>query len=156
MSNRKKTVIFDLDGTLALIDDRRAISTKDNGNMDWDKFFDPANIKLDKPNWPVILMAQTLKNAGHRIVIFSGRSKATKDATKDWLNDLDIPFDILKMRPTGGGFKWMKDDVLKKKWLDDLFPNTDDILCVFDDRDKVVQMWRNNGISCFQVADGNF
>ena len=156
MSNRKKTVIFDLDGTLALIDDRRAISTKDNGNMDWDKFFGPANIKLDKPNWPVILMAQTLKNAGHRIVIFSGRSKATKDATKDWLNDLDIPFDILKMRPTGGGFKWMKDDVLKKKWLDDLFPNTDDILCVFDDRDKVVQMWRNNGISCFQVADGNF
>jgi len=156
MSNRKKTVIFDLDGTLALIDDRRAISTKDNGNMDWDKFFDPANIKLDKPNWPVILMAQTLKNAGHRIVIFSGRSKATKDATKDWLNDLDIPFDILKMRPTDGGFKWMKDDVLKKKWLDDLFPNTDDILCVFDDRDKVVQMWRNNGISCFQVADGNF
>ena len=156
MSNRKKTVIFDLDGTLALIDDRRAISTKDNGNMDWDKFFDPTNIQLDKPNWPVILMAQTLKNAGHRIVIFSGRSKATKDATKDWLNDLDIPFDILKMRPTGGGFKWMKDDVLKKKWLDDLFPNTDDILCVFDDRDKVVQMWRNNGISCFQVADGNF
>ena len=151
-----KTVIFDLDGTLALIDDRRAISTKDNGKMDWDTFFDPKNIQLDKPNWPVILMAQTLKKAGHRIVIFSGRSKATKDATKDWLNDLDIPFDVLKMRPTDGGLKWMKDDLLKKKWLDDLFPNTDDIICVFDDRDKVVQMWRDNGITCFQVADGNF
>ena len=50
----------------------------------------------------------------------------------------------------------MKDDVLKKKWLDDLFPNIDDITCVFDDRDKVVQMWRDNGISCFQVAPGNF
>ena len=58
--DNKKTVIFDLDGTLALIDDRRAISTKDNGKMDWDKFFDPVNIQLDKPNWPVILMAQTL------------------------------------------------------------------------------------------------
>ncbi len=156
MSNKKKTVIFDLDGTLALIDDRRAISTKDNGNMDWDKFFDPANIQLDKPNWPVILMAQTLKNAGHSVVIFSGRSKATKSATRDWLNDHKIPCDVLKMRPTDGGFKWMKDDLLKKKWLTDLFPNTDDILCVFDDRDKVVQMWRDNGISCFQVADGNF
>jgi len=154
MSN--KTVIFDLDGTLALIDDRRAISTKDNGKMDWGTFFDPANIQLDKPNWPVILMAQTLKKAGHRIVIFSGRSKATKDATRDWLNSLDIPFDVLKMRPTDGGLKWMKDDLLKKKWLDDLFPNTDDIICVFDDRDKVVQMWRDNGIPCFQVADGDF
>jgi phosphoglycolate phosphatase-like HAD superfamily hydrolase len=151
-----KTVIFDLDGTLALIDDRRAVSTKDNGKMDWDKFFDPNNIQLDKPNWPVILMAQTLKKAGHRIVIFSGRSKATKDATRDWLNNLDIPFDVLKMRPTDGGLKWMKDDLLKKKWLDDLFPNTDDIICVFDDRDKVVQMWRDNGITCFQVANGNF
>jgi len=151
-----KTVIFDLDGTLALIDDRRAVSTKDNGKMDWDTFFDPKNIQLDKPNWPVILMAQTLKKAGHRIVIFSGRSKATKDATRDWLKNLDIPFDVLKMRPTDGGLKWMKDDLLKKKWLDDLFPNTDDIICVFDDRDKVVQMWRDNGITCFQVADGNF
>ena len=151
-----KTVIFDLDGTLALIDDRRAISTKDNGKMDWDTFFDPKNIQLDKPNWPVILMAQTLKKAGHRIVIFSGRSKATKNATRDWLKGLDVPFDVLKMRPTDGGLKWMKDDLLKKKWLDDLFPNTDDIICVFDDRDKVVQMWRDNGITCFQVADGNF
>tara|TARA_B110000285_G_scaffold234990_1_gene314092 strand:- start:8012 stop:8470 length:459 start_codon:yes stop_codon:yes gene_type:complete len=151
-----KTAIFDLDGTLALIDDRRALSTNVNGKMDWDTFFAPENIQLDKPNWPVIHMAKLLKKDGHRIVIFSGRSKATKDATKDWLNDLDIPFDVLKMRPTAGGFKWMKDDVLKKKWLDDLFPNTDDITCVFDDRDKVVQMWRDNGISCFQVAPGNF
>ena len=90
-----KKVIFDLDGTLALIDKRRAISIKDNGKMDWDTFFDPANIQLDKPNWPVIHMARLLKKDGHRIVIFSGRSKATKDATRDWLNDLDIPFDVL-------------------------------------------------------------
>ena len=107
-----KTVIFDLDGTLALIDDRRAMSTKPDGKMDWDVFFDPANIQLDKPNWPVILMAQTLKKAGHRVVIFSGRSKATKDATRDWLNQFDIPFDVLKMRPTSGGMKFMKDDKL--------------------------------------------
>ncbi len=26
-----KSIIFDLDGTLALIDDRRTLSTKDNG-----------------------------------------------------------------------------------------------------------------------------
>ena len=54
----KKTVIFDLDGTLALIDKRRAISTKDNGKMDWDKFFDPKNIDLDQPNAPVIKTLQ--------------------------------------------------------------------------------------------------
>jgi len=151
-----KTIIFDLDGTLALIDDRRALATKENGKINWDVFFNPDNIQLDKPNWPVIEMAKTLKNAGNRIVIFSGRSKATKEVTKDWLNQHGVPFDVIKMRPTGNGFQFMADDLLKKKWLEDLFPNTDDILCVFDDRDKVVKMWRDNGISCFQVAQGNF
>ena len=153
----KDTVIFDLDGTLALIDDRRALATKDNGKMDWDVFFDPSNIDLDLPNDPVIKMAQLLDGQGFKIVIFSGRSKATKDVTKDWLNKFGVPFNILKMRPTGNGFQFMPDDKLKKKWLDDIFgDNKDRILCVFDDRQKVVNMWRDNGIDCFQVADGNF
>ena len=38
-----KKVIFDLDGTLALIDKRRDLATKD-GKMNWDVFFDPDNI----------------------------------------------------------------------------------------------------------------
>ena len=58
--NTDKWVIFDLDGTLADIEDRRKKSKKDNGKMDWDKFFDPFNIWLDQPNHPVIKMAQVL------------------------------------------------------------------------------------------------
>lgn len=150
-----KNVIFDLDGTLALIDDRRALATK-SGKMNWDVFFDPKNIDLDQPNHAVIAMAQMLKDAGHRIIILSGRSKATKDATKDWLNQFGVPFDILKMRPTSKDFMFMPDDKLKQMWLDSLFTNKDDILCVFDDRQKVVDMWRSNGLACMQVAPGDF
>jgi len=42
--------------------------------------------------------------------------------------------------------------------LDTLFPDDKrkDILCVFDDRQKVVDMWRKNGITCFQVNYGDF
>ena len=50
----------------------------------------------------------------------------------------------------------MPDDDLKQNWLDSLFSNKDDIFAVFDDRQKVVDMWRNNGLNVFQVADGNF
>ena len=53
----------------------------------------------------------------------------------------------------------MPDDKLKQHWLDDLFPKDSkrlDIVCVFDDRDKVVDMWRKNGLTCMQVAPGNF
>ena len=152
----KKIVIFDLDGTLALIDTRRALSLKMNGKLDWDKFFDPNNISMDKPNVPVIKVAQMFKQNGFRIIILSGRLKTTKDATRKWLNDNDVPFDILKMRPDNNQFKFMPDDDLKQNWLDSLFSNKDDIFAVFDDRQKVVDMWRNNGLNVFQVADGNF
>ena len=146
-----KIVIFDLDGTLALIDDRRKISTKPNGKLDWDKFFDPKNISLDKPNIPVIKMAQSLCDSGHQIVIFSGRSKGTIHTTKQWLNKHNVPWHRLFMRPIKD---FTPDDVLKQNWLNDI--GKDDVLCTFDDRNKVVDMWRANGITCFQVADGDF
>ena len=152
----KDLVIFDLDGTLANIDARRKLSIKDNGKMDWDKFFDPANIDLDLPNDPVIQMAQLLKDSGKTIIIFSGRSKATKDATRNWLKRNNVPFDVLKMRPTGHPWAFMPDDKLKQTWLDDLVPDRNRIMCIFDDRDKVVKMWRDNDLTCFQVADGDF
>ena len=152
----KNIVIFDLDGTLALIDKRRSISLLKNGKMDWDVFFDPKNIDLDQPNMPVIHMARQLKKTGHSIVIFSGRSKATKDATKKWLDKFGVPFDVLKMRPTSSDFKFMPDDKLKQMWLDTLITDKKDVICVFDDRQKVVDMWRANGLTCMQVAPGDF
>jgi phosphoglycolate phosphatase-like HAD superfamily hydrolase len=151
-----KSVIFDLDGTLALIDKRRAISMDADGKMDWNTFFNPSMIELDEPNAPVIEMAKMLKAAGHMIVILSGRSKATKEATREWLNEFGVPFDVLKMRPTSNEFKFKPDDKLKQDWLDQLFTDRSDILCVFDDRQKVVDMWRANGLTCMQVAPGNF
>ena len=155
----KKIFIFDLDGTLALIDKRRDISTKDNGKMDWDIFFDPKNISLDDPNIPVIKMAQMLDSQGFNIVIFSGRSKATYRTTRQWLIQNDVPFDMLQMRPndrdSGGQFHFMKDSDLKQLWLDTLV-DKDDVFAVFDDRNQVVDMWRKNGLQVFQVADGDF
>ena len=157
MKIEKDVVIFDLDGTLADIEARRKLATE-TGKMDWDVFFDPTNIKLDVPNHPVIEMAKILHQQGKTIVIFSGRSKATKDATAKWLEDNEVPFNVMKMRPTGHPWQYMPDDKLKKHWLDDIFPGDqkDRILCIFDDRDKVVNMWRENGLTCFQVAEGNF
>ena len=159
MSKDKKIVIFDLDGTLALIDKRRAISTKVSGKLDWDIFFDPKNISLDQPNTPVITTAQLLHSQGFRIVIFSGRSKATYRTTRQWLIQNDVPFDMLQMRPndrdTGGHWHFMKDSDLKQHWLDTLV-DKNDVAMVFDDRNQVVDMWRSNGLQTFQVADGDF
>ena len=148
----KKIVIFDLDGTLALIDTRRALSTDaGTGKMNWDTFFDPKNIDLDVPNKDVIKMADLLSN-NHRIWILSGRSDVTYQATIDWLNKHDIWFDNLIMRPQN--HLYMPDNDLKQMWLDDI--GGDNVAMVFDDRNQVVDMWRKNGLTCFQVADGDF
>ena len=151
--NNKNIVIFDLDGTLANADARRNVSTKSNGKLDWDKFFDPDNIKLDIPNDPVVKMAQLLAEDGFNIFIFSGRSDKTINATRSWLTRNRIPFHKLVMRDQDRIF--MPDDQLKEQYLND-HVDIDNIFAVFDDRQKVVDMWRKNGLTTFQVADGNF
>ena len=167
----KKTVIFDLDGTLADIDIRRNKSLKPNGKLDWDIFAAPSSIlSWDKPNLPVIKMAQLFKADGFKIVIFSGRNDRGFFATKQWLADNDVPFDLLVMRPDKfksdswpiadgnpalPNMRWMSDDILKKKMLD-TFVDINDVFLVVDDRQKVVVMWRSLGLNTFQVAPGDF
>jgi len=168
----KNTIIFDLDGTLANIDARRTLAKASlkSGKMDWDVFFAADNIKLDKPNVPVIKMAQLFKADGFKIVIFSGRNDRSFDATTQWLNDNDVLFDLLVMRPdkfkdkswpiadgnpATADMRFMPDDILKKKMLD-TFVDINDVFLVVDDRQKVVDMWRDLGLNTFQVAPGDF
>jgi len=148
---KRDIVIFDLDGTLALIESRRALAAKPDGKINWKIFFDPENIKLDLPNDPVITAFKAFAEQGFKMVILSGRDSISRAETRQWLKDNDIHPDILWMRPQGS---FTPDDVLKRTWLDEL--GADNVFCVFDDRDKVVRMWRDNGLTCFQVAPGNF
>ena len=167
----KKTVIFDLDGTLANIDVRRDKSMKPNGKLNWDIFAAPDSIKnWDKPNDPVVKMAKLFHQDGFKIVIFSGRNDRGFDATIDWLIWWDVPFDLLVMRPdkfkdkswpiadgnpATPDMRFMPDEILKKKMLD-TFVDINDVFLVVDDRDKVVKMWRDLGLNTFQVAPGDF
>ena len=172
----KKTVLFDLDGTLAIIEKRRLKAgspsgkTPTPGKMDWDVFFDPDNIKLDEPNHPVIKMAQLFNHDGFNIVIFSGRNDRSFVATKHWLTKHNVPHDLLVMRPdkfkanswpiadgnpATPDMRFMPDEILKKKMLD-TFVDINDVFLVVDDRDKVVKMWRDLGLNTFQVAPGDF
>lgn len=152
----KPLYIFDLDGTLALIDHRRHL-LEDLSNPNRHEAFYAACVQ-DGPNLPVL---QTLKQLaldsynGADIWIFSGRSDAVLDQTIRWLNRY-LPGVIyyLQMRPAKDH---RPDEELKKMWLDSmLFDDRQRLLAVFEDRDRLVKMWRDNGVSCFQVAYGNF
>jgi len=167
----KKTVIFDLDGTLANIDVRRDKSLKPNGKLDWEIFAAPNSIMdWDTPNEPVIKMAQMFAKEGFKIVIFSGRNDRGFVATNHWLTKHNVPHDLLVLRPdkfkanswpiadgnpATDEMRFMPDEILKKKMLD-TFVDIDDVFLVVDDRDKVVKMWRDLGLNTFQVAPGDF
>lgn len=151
-----KYVIFDLDGTLADIQVRLNKATGEDGKMDWDELFNPELIKTDKPIPAVIETYKALKSAGYSIIIMTGRDTRTKHETQKWLADNGIIPSLLIMRPEGDT---TPDDELKDYWIEELYDSgisPDDILCVFEDRNRVVEMWRRKGITCYQVAEGKF
>jgi hypothetical protein len=154
----KPLYIFDLDGTLALIEHRRHFVERPRGEQDWKAFY--AACDKDAPNDPVIDTMERLREAGADIWIFSGRSDEVREKTIQWLAnettfmtwDLDGP--MLTMREGGD---YTPDDVLKKRWLDGmLIGDKARLVAVFEDRDRVVAMWRAAGVPCFQVAAGGF
>ena len=150
----KNSIIFDLDGTIALIDKRKRLSTKTNGKIDWDVFFDSKNIDLDEPNHDIIALLQLFKERGYIVYILSGRLETTKTATLNWLKKHKVTFDEIRMRKNTSSGKYISDVDLKQGWLNDI--GIDNVLCVFDDRVRLVEMWRKNGLTCLQVNDGDF
>ena len=116
--------------------------------MDWKKFFDPDMVDLDDPNTPVITMANLLSSK-YRIWILSGRSDVTYQATVDWLAKNNVNYEHLVMRPQN--HLYLPDNDLKQSWLDAI--GKDNVAMVFDDRNQVVDMWRKNGLTTFQVAE---
>jgi hypothetical protein len=152
MSAEKNIVIFDLDGTLANIEDRLKKSSMKNGKINWKRFFSDELIKDDLPNVPVIKTANLFHQNGFKIYIFSGRSDKTSDITIQWLKKYNVPFDLLKMRKNNDT---RPDEIIKKEFVLEL-GILENIFLILDDRQKVVNMWRSLKLPCFQVNEGTF
>ena len=154
----KPLYIFDLDGTLALIEHRRKYVERPRGEQDWKEFY--AACVHDVPNEPVIRIMESLRRFAD-VWIFSGRSDEVAAQTIDWLvkHTSFMRWELtlgqeLTMRQEGD---YTPDDVLKKRWLDSMLEeDRRRLVAVFDDRDRVVQMWRKAGFTCLQVAAGEF
>lgn len=124
---------------------------------DWKAFYERCD--QDAPNYPVIATLLQLYTVGCDIRIWSGREDSVRGKTLMWLHVYTkIPLiqleRMLTMRPTGD---YTPDQQLKRKWLNAMTPEARRRLtAVFDDRNKVVDMWRAEGVACFQVAPGEF
>lgn len=136
--------VFDLDGTLADLAHRKPLLDA----KDWRGFF--AAVGNDEPIPAVIQVLRDLHGAGNKVEIWSGRSDECRAETEAWLARHGVPADVLVIMRTAGDRR--PDDEVKREFL----RGTDAPDVIFDDRQRVVDMWRSLGIRCFQVAPGDF
>lgn len=133
-------ILVDLDGTVAIIGDRSP--------------YDASLVHLDIPNTPVIEAVRAMHAAGHTIVFCSGRTDDHRPLTEAWLAEhVGVPYAELHMRRAGDT---RRDAVVKREIFEDRIRHRWRIVAVFDDRNQVVRMWRELGLTVFQVAEGNF
>lgn len=133
-------VIVDLDGTLCLRRDRGP--------------YDETRVLTDAVNGPVLATVRAFHRYGAQIVFTSGRRETCRADTEQWLAEhLDGIDYTLIMRPADDH---RSDDLVKYDlYLRHIFDQFH-VIAVFDDRDRVVAMWRQVGLTCMQVAPGDF
>lgn len=144
----RKAVIVDLDGTLCDVEHRLPLIR--GKRPEWHRFFQACD--LDPPKQDVIEVVKCLEYF-HDIHIFSGRGDSARDLTEVWLEKHGIKYESLTMRPMGNT---IPDERLKRSWMQEKGFRPENVLCVIDDRQKVVDMWREMGFTCLQVAPGDF
>jgi len=141
VNKKGNAIIVDIDGTLAHRCDRQ--------------WFDYSKVDQDELDVTVDGIVRAYAKIGYIILIVSGR-EATDECyhkTNTWLKKHDIPFYDLMMRKEGD---FRRDSIVKKEIYDTLIKDKFDVEFVLDDRSSVVTMWREIGLKCLQVAEGNF
>lgn len=156
-----KAILVDLDGTLALMNGRKA--------YDWDRVLE------DDVNIPIAELVERYKFSytdrgdDAHVIFMSGRDEVCRADTLLWLerdaelileaDTFDDPDERLDrnvelfMRPEGDN---RRDSVVKLELFNEHVRHIYDVQFVLDDRDQVVEMWRSLGLTCLQVAPGAF
>ena len=142
-------IIFDVDGTLMDIEHRRHFVTQ--RPKDFDSFRE--HTKFDTRKEDIFAVADALQSQGHRILISTGRMKKEHDITVKQIRDGGIDFDAIYMR---SDTDYRPDDELKEGYLTKMRKDGYNPTIAFDDRQRVVDMFRSKGLTVFQVAEGDF
>jgi len=136
-----RAFLVDIDGTIA---DHEGI----RGPYDTSKY------SLDRVSPVVRTAVRSLISSGYYPIFCTGRSDDFRAVTAAWLHSHTGLYDFgLIMRPSGD---LRSDDIVKYELFDRYVRETYNVLLVLDDRDKVVDMWREIGLTVFQVAPGDF
>lgn len=136
-SELPQAVVFDIDGTLALMGNR--------GPFEWH------NVDRDSLNQIVSEQVQFHRSLGRKIILVTGRDASCWRETKEWCEFYGIEYNEMHMREIGDH---RKDTIVKQEIYENHLKDKYNVLCVYDDRLQVLDMWYKQGIFTFNVNQG--
>jgi phosphoglycolate phosphatase-like HAD superfamily hydrolase len=145
-------IICDIDGTIADCSHRLHHIT--GGRKNWNEFF--ALTEHDTPIPTVVAVINALHKSGHRIIFCTARSEKTRSSTTQWLYKHVGKWTLEAMLYMRDDQDRRPDDQVKADCLVDMQQDGYKPTLALEDRSRVVDMWRQQGIQCFQVKEGNY
>ena len=148
-----KLIVFDIDGTLS--DPSHRLKHIAGEKKDWDKFY--SEVEKDSPIYPMLQLFDVYKLATFpqfKVVCITGRPERTREATLNWFKRYaeHLPDEIYMRKD----HDYRSDVEVKKEWIKKLHEQDQEAWIAFEDRDRVVKMYRDLGIQCCQVAEGKY
>lgn len=146
-------ILADLDGTLFDVSHRLHLAKQKR----WDEFHEA--MLGDSVNEDVANFLSTAVGVGMTVIAVTGRNEHYRQSTLDQLkrNGLSMAISELLMRPDGD---LRSDAILKVEAVDIYFGGRTKALSrvafALDDRDRVVEGYRDAGFRCWQVRKGQY
>lgn len=151
-------IICDIDGTIANADHRVHLLPKmrDDGSyvpsgQAWKEFHEAA--VNDTPHPEIIHLVNAMRESGVSVLLCTGRGEETRAQTEAWLARHGIRYRRMWMRAHKDH---RPDNIVKSEMLDAILAEGWTPLFALEDRARVVAMWRERGIRCLQVCEGDY
>ena len=174
MTTTIDTIICDLDGTLAIND--RVVPELGRLRKFWPK--EQKYCYNDSLNEVVALIVRTFMDKGVEIIYLSGRDDTAYHATREFLNRYDLNHNKVYFEPDYGWHTYdgnnrddyicqlhmrkagdnRSDDIIKWELFKEHIEPYYNVLFVLDDRDQMVNLWRDKlgDNKCLAVREGKF
>lgn len=147
-----RTYIVDIDGTLADLSHRLHFIQQEP--KQWDAFCDACGD--DAPIHDVIDVVRQIGLYGQvipQIIYLTGRPERVRGQTQGWLRKFFLPQGEIIMRKDGDH---RPDTIAKRELMDRIIADGGRIAGVFEDRPSVCRVWREMGLTVFQMKHEEF
>jgi predicted kinase len=143
--NIQDCVYLDVDGTISEMSNRSP--------YDW------KNVYQDSCNENVVQITRIIRKYNEtayrkiKVFIFTGRDGICLEMTEKWLDDCDVYYNEIFIRPKGNT---EKDSIIKERIYREHIEGKYNLLFGVDDRNQVVDNFRSLGLTILQCNNGDF